>query len=73
MENLDAIIEVNIVSAPQANKYLAAGYLLIGVYPMSSRRTDENGVGYTQQGVTFVVGRDEGVKHIEHPGNNART
>jgi hypothetical protein len=61
---LDDIIEVQVIHAGLANRYLAGGYVLLGVYPIENRRMDETGKYYTQKSVTFVVGRTDDVKEL---------
>lgn len=72
-DSLTDIIEVQTTNAPTANKYLNNGYLLLGIYPISTQRQDNSGNSYVQQGVSFVVGRTDDVKHYDlPPGQNYR-
>lgn len=70
--DLDKIAEVQVVNAPIANQFLNKGYVLLGVHPIATQRTDNNGNSYTQQGVTFIVGRDDTVSPftVERPQRN---
>lgn len=60
---LDQISEVQTVNAPIANQFLNNGYVLLGIFPITTQREDrETKNSYTQHGVTFIVGRDDSVK-----------
>lgn len=66
----DDIVEVQMVPAQVANDYMDAGYVLLGIHPITNVRVnDGDGSRYVSHGVTFVVGRDNSTSKL--PRTNA--
>lgn len=64
---MDAFVEVAEAGKWLCNKYLEAGYHLIGVYPTAQPLKGEGGAIVVKKYVMYVLGRTAEVEHIEPP------